>query len=103
LLTMEQIQEAVVRVVKDFNALYPSEKISKISLFGSYAQQAATEGSDVDLLVEFESAFVSYLSFGCLLTRLEEALKVSVDIVPAPVPSDSIITIDAAVPLYEQV
>ncbi|MCL1798794.1 MAG: nucleotidyltransferase domain-containing protein [Eggerthellaceae bacterium] len=102
MLTTTQIRETVARVAEDFNASYPDEKISKVFLFGSYAKQAATDGSDVDLLVEFESAFVSYLSFGYLLTKLEEALEVPVDIVPSPLPEHSIITAETRIPLYEQ-
>lgn len=100
MLTIEQIQEAVTHVAKNFNATSSDDKVSSISLFGSYASQKATENSDVDLLVEFNSAFASFLSLGRLLSELENALKVSVDVVPAPLPENSIITIETMVPLY---
>ena len=50
--------------VKEVAADYPVERIE---LFGSYAQNRATDNSDVDLLVEFTSLAVSLLtlsSFG---------------------------------------
>ena len=99
-LTIEQIKKTVTHVAHDFNAASTDEKIQKISLFGSYASQQATEESDVDLLVEFNSAFVSFISFGRLLSQLENALKVPIDVVPSPLPSNSIVLIEATVPLY---
>jgi Predicted nucleotidyltransferases len=100
MLTVAQIQKSVTDVAKDFNVTSTDGKIRKISLFGSYASQQAHEGSDVDLLVEFNSEFVSFLSFGRLLTNLEDALKVPVDVIPSPLPDNAIISIEKTVPLY---
>ena len=102
MLTIGQIQETVTHVANNFNSSSSKDKIQKISLFGSYASQQASEGSDVDLLVEFNSVFVSFFSLGRLLIDFEDALKVSVDVVPAPLPDNSIISIEKTVPLYAE-
>ena len=102
LLTAEHIKETVSTVAEAFNARSQDEKINRISLFGSYATKSASESSDVDLLIEFDSSFVSLFTFGRLLTEFEELLNVPVDIVQAPLQRGSFLSLDAVVPLYEQ-
>lgn len=52
---------------------------SNVRVFGSVARGDATEGSDVDLLVDLE-ADRSLLDLGGLLMDLQELLEVSVDV-----------------------
>lgn len=93
MLTIEQITDAAVAVAKEF-------PITKIQLFGSYASGKNTPESDVDLLVEFTTDAVSLLTLSALKIRLEELLGISVDVVHAPIPEDSIIELDKVVPIY---
>jgi predicted nucleotidyltransferase len=101
-LTIDTIQEKVTGVVRNFNSTSTDDKVDKVLLFGSYASGQAKEGSDVDLLIEFNSTFVSFLSLGRLLAEFEEALAVSVDVVASPLPENSIISIETTVPLYAE-
>lgn len=75
--------------------------VKRIELFGSYAENRQTEQSDVDLLVEFESATVSLLVISSLRQRIEEELGVSVDLLHAPLPDDAFLEIGDTVTLYE--
>ena len=93
MLTIDQITEAA----KTAAAEYP---ITRIDLFGSYANGTNTEKSDVDLLVEFETAAISLLTLSSLKIRMEELLNISVDVIHSPIPEDSIIEIEKVVPLY---
>jgi predicted nucleotidyltransferase len=100
MLTVEDIQKKVTGVVAGFNAISMGDKVRRVSLFGSYASSKATDTSDIDLLVEFESEFASCFSLGRLLSDFETALGTTVDIVPFPLPAQSFISIDTVVPLY---
>ncbi len=93
MLTIEQITNAAAAVAKEF-------PITKIQLFGSYASGKNTPESDVDLLVEFTTDAVSLFTLSALKIRLEELLGISVDVVHAPIPEDSIIELDKVVPIY---
>ena len=95
MLDIETIAKGVQESIRD----YP---VKKIELFGSYAENRQTEESDVDLLVEFTSLAVSLLMIASLRNRLENYLGVSVDLIHAPIPEDSILEIGKRVTLYEQ-
>ncbi|OUO96447.1 hypothetical protein B5F41_02595 [Gordonibacter sp. An232A] len=95
MLDIETIAKGVQESIRD----YP---VKKIELFGSYAENRQTEESDVDLLVEFTSLAVSLLVIASLRNRLENSLGVSVDLIHAPIPEDSILEIGKRVTLYEQ-
>ena len=86
-----------------------SEKISllasqyplkKVSYFGSYASGMQTPESDLDLLVEFTTPGVSLIMLSDLKSRLEDELKVAVDIIHYPLSENAFISIDKAVPVY---
>lgn len=93
MLTLNQISEAAKIAANE----YP---ITRIDLFGSYANGTNTNESDVDLLVEFETEGVSLLVLSGLKLRLEEILNTPVDIVHSPVPEGSLLEIEKVVPLY---
>lgn len=55
--------------------------VKKIGLFGSYARGEQRPGSDIDLLVEFESGRKSFDSFMELSFWLESVLRQRVELV----------------------
>ena len=65
--------------------------LARVSIFGSYAENRATEESDLDLLVEFEPAHVSLITLNQLKYALEDELGLSVDIIHGPLPEGSMI------------
>lgn len=93
MLTLEQITEAAKIAAKE----YP---ISRIDLFGSYANGTNTEESDVDLLVEFNTRYISLITLSGLKIRMEELLNTPVDVIHSPIPKNSILEIEKVVPLY---
>lgn len=94
MLTIKQIENAAKIVAKE----YP---ISKIHLFGSYADGCCTDNSDVDILVEFISdAVVTLLTLCKIKNRMEEILHTTVDVISMPIPKDSILEINKVVSLY---
>ena len=94
MLTINQIAEAA----KTAAAEYP---ITRIDLFGSYANGTNTENSDVDLLVEFDrSQIITLLTLSGLKIRMEELLNTPVDVISSPIPKDSILEIEKVVSLY---
>lgn len=94
MLTIEQIIAAAQTVAKE----YP---ITKIELFGSYANGTNTPDSDVDLLVEFDkNSVITLLTIIGIKDRMEELLGTPVDVIHSPVSKGSILEIDKVVPLY---
>ena len=93
MLSIEQIAKSANNVAAEF-------PITRIMLFGSYADGTNTPESDVDLLVEFNNAAVSLLTLAAVKYRLEELLGVDVDVIHAPVPENSLLKIDKVVTLY---
>ena len=93
MLTIEQIINAASIAATE----YP---IKTVMLFGSYAIGRNTPESDVDLLVEFNTATVSLLTLSSLKNRFTELLGIEVDIIHAPIPENSIIKPEKVVPIY---
>lgn len=98
--TVDQIREVVVAVITNYNASVTEDKVKSVALFGSYAADTANGESDIDLLIEFYSPFVSLFVLGRLLTELENALQTSIDLVPLPLPEQSFIVPEKVVSLY---
>jgi predicted nucleotidyltransferase len=90
MLTHENIVDAVKKASKEFPLI-------KAAYFGSYAEQRATDESDLDLLVEFEQPAVSILTIIGLKQYLEDELAKPVDVIHAPLPEGSIISIGKTV------
>ena len=94
MLTISQISDVAKIIAEE----YP---VIKIQLFGSYAEGNNTPESDVDILIEFDSvAVITLLTLCKIKNRMEELLKVAVDVVTLPIPEDSFIEINKVVPLY---
>jgi predicted nucleotidyltransferase len=55
--------------------------VKNLSLFGSFARADETEGSDVDLLVEFKEGFETFRNYMALKDFLESQLQRPVDLV----------------------
>ncbi len=72
-------------------SLQNAYSLRKVHIFGSYAENRATEASDLDLLVEFEQPVVSLITLNSLKYDLEEALGLPVDVIHAPLPKNSLI------------
>lgn len=89
-------------IARDVNETALSFPVKKIDLFGSYAQGSQNEKSDVDLLVEFDDKSVSLLMLSELRLVLEDKLGIDVDLIHAPLPSDSLLSINKTVTLYER-
>lgn len=101
--TLNELKGKVVEAAHAYNEnAEESNKIRRVSLFGSYAKGSARQNSDVDLLVSFTSAVVSLFTLAEVLSSVEEHLETSVDIVQVPVPDDSLLVIEAVIPLYER-
>ena len=54
--------------------------IAKIGLFGSFVRNEQNEGSDIDLIVQFEQGKKSYLKFINLSDYLEKLFDEKVDL-----------------------
>ena len=88
--TVEMIQTALNRLKADY-------ALRTVSIFGSYADGRATRGSDLDLLVEFDSPAISLIKLNALKYDLEDALGLPVDVIHAPLPKGSMITVGKVV------
>ena len=71
--SIASIKMAITPIAKQYG-------ISKVFLFGSYAQGTANENSDIDLLIE-KGKPMSLLKLSGMRQECEEALKLSVDLV----------------------
>lgn len=101
--TLDELKDKVVEAAHAYNenAEEPNN-IRRISLFGSYVKGSARQNSDVDLLVSFTTAVVSLFTLAKVLSSMEEHLETSVDVVQEPIPDDSLLVIEAVIPLYER-
>ena len=73
----------------------------RVSYFGSYAEGTATEKSDLDILVEFDTSGISLLTLIDFKNQLEQKLGIPVDVIHAPLPDDAMIEVGEVVPVYE--
>lgn len=87
----------ISKIVSDMADEYD---IKRIMLFGSYAEGRNTPDSDIDLLVEFNTDAVSLLTLNSLRYRLEEFLKVDVDIIHGPLEEGALIVPERLVEIY---
>ena len=95
MLTLAEIKDSVTGIA----VKYP---IKKLSLFGSYADGSAKDESDVDLLIEFSSPYVSLFMLCDVKYEIESKLNTAVDLIHAPVDENSFIKINKVLDIYEQ-
>jgi len=95
MLTFGEIKDSVSGIA----VKYP---IKKLSLFGSYADGSAKDESDIDLLIEFSSPYVSLFLLCDIKNEIESKLNTVVDLIHAPIDEDSFIKIDRVIDIYEQ-
>lgn len=95
MLNLDQIKSAIAEIVSS----YP---VKTVSLFGSYAEEAATENSDVDILVEFLTPSISLLTLIDLKNAIEEKLRKDVDVIHAPLDENALINPTKVIKIYEQ-
>ena len=93
MLTIEKIKETVAKIAPEYN-------LKKVTLFGSRATGKNREDSDVDLIVEFETYSVSLVKIISLEYKLEEILKVGVDIIHGPIEAEDFLEIDKEIEIY---
>ena len=93
MLTHDRIVKAVEKVAKN----YP---VKSAAYFGSYADGRQTKDSDLDLLVEFEKDGNGLFTIIGFQQDIEVEVGVKVDVVPMPIPKQSIIEIEEAVHVY---
>lgn len=93
MVTLDDIKHAV----KDITQNYP---VKKISIFGSYADGTATEESDIDMLVEFNTPNVSLLMLSNIKFEMMDKLHKEIDVIHGPLESDAMIQINRMVSIY---
>jgi predicted nucleotidyltransferase len=82
LFTMKTRQE-IINILRDKKVdLAQNYGVRKMALFGSYARNEQKEGSDIDVVVEFEKP-ISGLRFVSLAEAIESAIGMRADVVPA--------------------
>lgn len=100
--SIQSISDSVAEAVSEYNGMMDShDHIDEVALFGSYAEERATDKSDVDLLVTFRSSVVSLFTLAQALMVMERHLGKNVDLVQNPLPEDTLLNIRKVVPLYE--
>jgi predicted nucleotidyltransferase len=95
MLNLDQIKS----VINEIASSYP---VKTVSLFGSYAEDAATENSDVDILVEFLTPAISLFTLLNLKYEIEEKLCKEVDVIHAPLDENALINPTKVIKIYEQ-
>ena len=91
-MNIEDIKSAVRILSEEFS-------IKKAVLFGSRANSSFTDESDVDLIVEFSKP-VTLITLGLLKEKLEEILRIKVDIIHGPLRDSDMIEIDREIEIY---
>jgi hypothetical protein len=80
IMSMKTRQEIIKKLREELPYLREKFNVSRIALFGSYARGEQREGSDIDILVEFEKP-VGFIKFIKLENYLSEKLGVKVELV----------------------
>ena len=93
--TLDNIKNRSTHILKKYG-------VRKVDLFGSYADGTASDDSDIDLLVEFNTPSVSLLLLNQLKYELEEDLEKSVDVIHGPLLKEAMIQPNKVVSIYEQ-
>lgn len=75
--TLEEIRNILAQHKEDLRQKY---KVKEIGVFGSYVKGLQKEGSDLDILVEFEGE-ISLLKFINLENYLSQILGIKIDLV----------------------
>jgi len=73
--------DTISRILKkNMSGMREAYKVKELGVFGSYARHRQKDGSDVDILVEFEESpdLFTFLQFEA---QLEKLLKIKVDLV----------------------
>ncbi|MBQ8921074.1 MAG: nucleotidyltransferase domain-containing protein [Oscillospiraceae bacterium] len=91
-MTINEIKLRILTAIQD----YP---VKSIILFGSRAAGTNRDDSDVDLIVEFSQP-VTLLTLSGLQMKLEDALKLDVDLVHGPIQPTDLLEIGKEVVLY---
>ncbi|MEM5854231.1 MAG: nucleotidyltransferase family protein [Candidatus Aenigmatarchaeota archaeon] len=77
--TLEEIKETLIRLKPFLRERY---KVKEIGIFGSWVRGEQGEGSDIDILIEFEKdAKIGLLEFIRIENFLSEYLGIKVDLV----------------------
>ncbi len=95
MLTLYEIQQAIIPLADKYN-------INRVDLFGSYANDSATEASDADFLVKFRTEVPSIFKVMGFKDELEESLCKPVDIITQPVTRPDRIKLGKVVNVYER-
>ena len=95
MLTIDNIKQVV-------SILAPKYDVSKVELFGSYANGLATENSDADFLVRFNAETPSIFKVLGFKAELTEALNHPIDVVTLPLKNAGKLKIDKVVNIYER-
>jgi predicted nucleotidyltransferase len=93
MLTHEEICRAVSKAA-------PKYQIKNAYYFGSYARGTQTENSDLDMLIDFGTPFVSLFDIAGLACDLEEMLSKGVDVVRLPLSPETHLFIEKVVKCY---
>ena len=79
---MKQLEPIKQKLNQNLNQIKQQYQIKQLGIFGSYIRGEATENSDLDILVEFNTqARFGLLTFCELENYLSELLAVKVDLV----------------------
>ena len=93
MLTIEEIKKTVAEIAPKYN-------LKKVTLFGSRANGTATDSSDVDLIVEFETRAVSLFTLAGLMNDLEDIFGVGVDVIHGPKKDSWMLEIEKEIEIY---
>ena len=73
--TIDELRDRIVPITQKYN-------IPAVYLFGSYARNEATDGSDVDILIDREGSSIrGMFDMGGLYTELQESIGKEIDLV----------------------
>ena len=93
MLTIDDIKKVVAEIAPQYN-------LKKVTLFGSRANGNATDDSDIDLIVEFETNAVSLIKLSALVIKLEETFGVKVDVIHGPLEAEDFLEVEKEIEIY---
>jgi len=84
----------IMEIKKIITPLAKKYEVNHIEIFGSYANETATEDSDIDFLVKFSTPVPSIFKVMGFQEELKKALGLDVDVITLPLSNPEAINIE---------
>ena len=73
-------RQEILQTIRKHNSFFIAHGVKQLGIFGSHARDEALEGSDIDIIVEFDQGMKSYDNFIEICFFLEDLFGQKIDL-----------------------